>query len=296
MSISHSRSVLRVGSRTTGCALLLASFLAIVVSGAARATPVGMPAGSTVWMEWDSNACDSDGDSDCIGSNQPGPNPPNGIPLTTFSESNGTWGTGFAEVQPDQVRSFISGYGGGFIWISMLDTYTVHGTAVGPFDITAHLSVSGTASSVLLRGTHGLSAANVDLEIGTFNPSTDPTFHEQWRITAFSSGQQVIWSYPSTFSTIAPFSVSIDAVASYTRSASVGDVFDIAYGATPHVGWGTVDLLDTATISFDLPAGVYLTSALGGTFGVVPEPSTALLFASGLAGLGVARRKRASHH
>jgi hypothetical protein len=64
---------------------------------------------------------------------------------------------------------------------------------------------------------------------------------------------------------------------------------------TPHEV-GNFDLLDTATISFDLPQGVYLTSVLGGTFGVVPEPSTALLLASGLAGLGVARRKRASHH
>jgi hypothetical protein len=126
---------------------LLASFLAIVGGDAARATPVGMPAGSTVWMELDGNACDSDGDSDCLGSNQPGPNPPNGIPLTTFSESNGTWVTGFAEVYPDQVRSLVSGHSGAFLYISMLDTYTVHGTAEGAFS-SLKPSPPRTASSI----------------------------------------------------------------------------------------------------------------------------------------------------
>jgi hypothetical protein len=276
---------------------LLASFLAVAVSGAARATPVGMPAGSRVWMELDSNACDLDGDSDCLGSNQPGPNPPNGIPLTTFSESNGAWATGFAEVQPDQVRTLVGSYSGAGLYVSMLDTYTVHGAAAGPFSITSHLEAEGTASSIPFTRTnnHGLVGANVGLEIGTFNPSSDPAFHEQWRITPFGPSNSANQLIPTTFSA-APISTSMDLATSYTRTVSVGDVFDIAYGVYSGVGAGWVDLRNTAVLSFDLPEGVYLTSALGGTFGVVPEPSTALLLASGLAGLAAAGRKRASHH
>ena len=284
-------------------ALLLASFLAVAVSDAARATPVTMPAGSPVWMELRSNACDSDGDADCLGSNQAGPNPPNGIPLSTFSESNGTWVTGFGEVQPDQVRSLLSGYTGSFMWISMLDTYTVHGTAVGSFDIAAHLAVSGTAASVTVYTITGvpiemLTGANVNAEIGTFNPSTAPSFLEQFRVTPFdvnlNSATQSFTSQAVTSGP--PFSHPISVATSYTHSTSVGDVFDIAYGVNSALGAGSLDLLNTAVLSFDLPEGVYLTSALGGTFGVVPEPSTALLLASGLAGLGEARRRRASHH
>lgn len=42
-------------------------------------------------------------------------------------------------------------------------------------------------------------------------------------------------------------------------------------------------MLNTAIIRFDLPQGVYLTSDLGATFGV-PEPATAWLVVTGLAG------------
>jgi hypothetical protein len=87
--------------------------------------------------------------------------------------------------------------------------------------------------------------------------------------------------------------VPISVATIYTRTVSVGDVFDIAYGVNSGTSIGWIDLRNTATLSFDLPEGVYLTSALGATFGNVPEPSPALLLASSaLPGLGAVCRRR----
>jgi len=65
------------------------------------------------------------------------------------------------------------------------------------------------------------------------------------------------------------------------------------------IGNGTIDFGNTATISFDLPTGVTFTSQSGvfltqsPTADPIPEPSTILLFGTGIAGLGAWRyRKR----
>lgn len=268
----------------------------ITVTETAWAVPVTMPAGSTVWMKFSGNACDSDGDADCLGSNQLGPNPPNGIPLTTFSESNGTHATGFAEVYPNQARSYLSANTGAFMYISMLDAYTVHGTAAGSFDITVHLVASGAAQAIYQpapANEYWLYNPSVNVEIGTFDPSTAVPYSEQFRVTPFGSENSATHLITGLQRNTSPFSQSLFAETSYTRSVSVGDIFDLAYGVNSHVSVGTVDLLNTAIISFDLPQGVYLTSSLGGTFGApVPVPAAAWLFGSGLLGLvGVVRRR-----
>lgn len=272
---------------------VISLLLGAMASETAWAVPVTMPDGSTVWMELSANACDSDGDADCLGSNQLGANPPNGIPLTTFNEGNGTWVTGFAEAYPNQARSYLSSYSGSFMYISMLDSYTVHGTAAGPFNITVHLDVTGTAASVVTGPWHQLNTASVQLEIGTWNPSTAPALGEQFRVTPFDASTLATQGF-ATQVAATPFSHAVNVSASHTRSVGVGDVFDLAYGINSALGIGTLDLLNTAVISFDLPQGVYLTSAQGGTFGApVPVPAVAWLFVSGLVGLiAVPRQKR----
>lgn len=281
---------------TAGLVFFIPLLLSAMASETAWAVPITMPVGSTVWMELSANACDSDGDADCLGSNQLGANPPNGIPLTTFNEGNGTWVTGFAEAYPNQARSYLSSYSGSFMYISMLDTYTVHGTASSPFNITVHLGVTGTAASIVTGPFHQLNTASVQVEIGTWNPSTASGFGEQFRVTPFSALAVATQSF-TTQVLASPFSHAVNVSTSYTTSVGIGDVFDLAYGINSALGIGTIDLLNTAVISFDLPQGVYLTSAQGGTFGApVPVPVAAWLFASGLVGLIAVPRQKLGNH
>jgi hypothetical protein len=58
-----------------------------------------------------------------------------------------------------------------------------------------------------------------------------------------------------------------------------------------------IDMLNTGHISFDLPDGVFLTSALGGRFGAevtseVPLPGALPLFAGGLGLMALLARRR----
>lgn len=287
--------------RTSTFVLGVVAAIAVSVSGPTPSLgePIFMPLGSTVWMKFEANACpDADGD-DCAGSNQLGLAPPNGIPLTTIGpNAQSLIATGYAEILPDRVRTLISGNSAAFMWASFVDTYTVHGTAGGPFDITVNLHVTGTASN---GSAFGLISAFAQAEIGTFNPASDVSgvpVAEQFRITPFDGS--IVGQFQAAGGGGA-VSIPIDITASYTRTVSVGEVFDIAYGVNTSFAVGEIDLLDTASISFSLPAGVFLTSVLGGTFGAsaVPEPSALLPIAAALgalASVAAIRRHRPARH
>jgi hypothetical protein len=61
---------------------------------------------------------------------------------------------------------------------------------------------------------------------------------------------------------------------SYTKIVSVNDVFDFAYGLDMNIsGKGQMNLNPSGAdvVSFALPDGVFLTSALGATFGTAPS-------------------------
>jgi hypothetical protein len=257
----------------------------------AEAAPIAMPAGSTVWMHFEASACpDADGD-DCIGSNLPGIAPPNGIPLTTITNSSSQFATGYAEVLPDRVRTFVSGNFTSFLRASFQDTYTVHGAATGSFPITVTLSADGVARTVNIGGTflpHRLTVANVGVEIGTFNASA-VAMQEQFRVSPFSPATEAVWTHP-TVAQSSPFEVPFGLAASHTLTAGVGDVFDLAYGINSAFGSGEIDMLGTAEIAFTLPDGVWITSSLGGSWGAVPEPSTFALTALGLGAFAVRGR------
>ena len=265
--------------------LLIASVAWQTASGA----PVFIPPGSTVWMKMQSHACSATSldVADCAGSNQPGGAPPNGIPTTTFVDGL-EFATGFAEILPNRVRIFTRSNVSAFMFASFQDTYTVGGTATGPFSITVDLHVTGAARSVPSGPPFQniLNAAFIEVEIGTFNPDPGDVagghpFIEQFRIEPFNfASNRNLQSIAGT-SGPSPFSRPIDVATSYTRMVSVGDVFNIAYGVNAtFAGRAEIDLLNTATISFDLPDGVFLTSALAQR--LVPEPSGLALLALGL--------------
>jgi len=270
---------------------------------AAEAATIIMPSGSTVWMKMNSTACWNGvtaGADDCIASNKPGPNPPNGIPTSSFT--NGTISaTTSAQVLPDQVRSFLAGRSAQ-LTVSMEDTYTVFGTQSGPFNIPVQLNMTGTMRSVNLgTGTsigHQMVGTTVSAEIGTFNPDSTNDFNESLRVTAFPGASSSFLA--PTAAAGAPFSLPFDITASYVlENVLVGGSFTLAFGLTSFVSIGEIDSLNTGHISFVLPEGVFLRSALGGEFGeradpsAVPLPAALPLFATGLGAFGlVAWRRR----
>jgi hypothetical protein len=255
---------------------VLSSLIAVSISWQSTpAAPIGMPAGSKVWMKFEGGACpDADGD-DCAGSNRAGPNPPNGIPMSTFSGSTGLI-TGYAEILPDRIRTLnrgdavagVHGGGSGFMHASFEDTYTVGGTAAGPFDISVALHVTGFARSAG-TGTssisHQMVGVNGEAKIGTFQTFTDPALGEGLRVSEFSAATRANFSF-ATEAAGSPFEHPIDVTANHTvLNVNVGDTFVLAYGVNSRFSRGQVDFLDTGMISFDLPEGVFLTSSLAAT-------------------------------
>jgi hypothetical protein len=277
---------------------LTGAFLAAVIISA-QAQAITMPSGSKVWMKFEASVCpDADGD-DCAGSNRAGPTPQNGIPTTTVTGGDMS-ATGFAEILPDRVRTFISSNFSAFMHASFEDTYTVHGSAAGPFDITVELNVTGSMSTVQVLSFHQLIAGNVNAEIGMFSPITElggVPLNEGFRVTPFSPA--TVARSPVIDHFAGPQSFAIDLTARHTvTDLLVGSTFTLAYGINSAFARGQIDLLNTALIGFTLPEGVFLTSALGGRFGdaavnPVPVPAALPLFASalGMAGLLGYRRR-----
>ena len=221
------------------------------------------------------------------------------LPTTTY---NGTVTsiTASGSVSPSTITSFVASNVGVEFRLGFNDTYTVHGSAAGVFPITTTFGVTGTASTFPSGANQVLLVGNANVFIGNYFVDT----------TSFPSGP-----YPS----VSPFDpsseahtggitlvnqppVNINISASYTKMVSVGNIFDIGYLLTSAFARGTIDLSHTATISFDLPDGVYLTSELGGVFGDAPTapgdtpiPAALPLFAGGLCVIGLlARRKKRS--
>lgn len=258
--------------------------------GSGHAAFINMPNGSTVWMEMDSDACLGGvaAGIDCAGSNQSGNNPPHGIARQTFFGNSGRQhATGSAELSANSIRTFLSGNAPSFMNASFQDTYVVHGTPTNSFPVTAMLNLTGIMRSIVAGGPkgNGLVGGNVTAEIGTFSPASSNNFLEQFRVTEFP-GATVTFAPNTTFET-APYSIPFDITASHTvANLSVGDSFTLAFGANSAFSLGEIDMLNTGTISFALPAGVYLTSALGGQFGnvpsAVPAPDAWSQFAFGL--------------
>jgi hypothetical protein len=273
--------------------ITLALVIGVLIGGkSAVGAPIGMPAGSKVWMKFDAAVC-PDGDlDDCIASNQAGPNPPNGIPLSTFGsgDSLGT-ATGFAEILPGAIRIYSRGEFSNFLHASYEDTYTLVGSAAGPFDIPVEFHASGVASSVVAGPFHQLIAFG-EAEIGVFDTSTDSAFSEGVRVQPFSAQSAASFEIPFE-SASSPFSRPIDVTAHHTvQDVNVGDTFTLAFGLNWRSSKGEGDFLNTGLVSFDLPPGVRLVSSLAQS--LVPEPSGIALLVTGLclAEMGLRRGRR----
>lgn len=187
---------------------------------------------------------------------------------TTFTDGSRNIVTS-GSVSAGALKSSLAGNIGAELDAGMSDTYTVHGSASGPFDITVTFSASGTAGTVPVSPTLNFRiGANVTLNIGTLSFADLGLSAPYPQVSAFtaSAHSQLIFPTIVSAATFDPFSLS----ATYTKTVSVGDVFDVAYLMQSIYADGSIDLSHTGTISFSTPDGVYLTSALGGAFGDVP--------------------------
>ena len=242
------------------------------IGRSASAGPINMPAGSTVWMKFESSVAPAADGNDAAGSNLPGLAPPNGIPETTITNSFPGYAIGFAEIMPTTVRTFLRANFTSFIHASFQDTYTVTGTM--------RSQPHGTFGHILW-------SASVQAEIGTFNP--DPAVLEGNRITPFSPSTFAQAEFVGPDARPDPYEVPVDITANHTvQSVKVGDTFNLAYGVNSAFAKGEIDLRSTGAISFVLPEGVTLTSSLAQS---IPEPSALALLAA--CGLALTARRRA---
>ena len=274
----------------------LAALGAMGLAGSAAATPVQFPpAGSHSFIElYEIDSGQHVCQPVCTFASSLGQS----VAIPDFSGANGgSFVNATGSVTPTAIHSFVSGNVGVEYDLATDDTYTVHG-GTGPFAITAHLDASGTTSTVQLSPTLFFDfIPNISVRIGTLD--IDP-----------SAGEPIVFPFDSAANghTVAPnligsspASEPISASASYTRMVNPGDVFDLAYELNTQFALGSVDLSHTATISFDLPDGVFLTSAGGATFGTppvtggggVPEPASWALMIMGFGLAGATLRARA---
>ena len=272
-----------------GCALVVVVVSVVIATFSVRpafASEILMPAGSTVWMKWDAAvAPDADFD-DAAGSNKPGIAPPNGIPLTTITDGTSS-ATGYAEILPDRVRTYIVSNISCVMNASFQDTYTVTGNAAGPFDITFQFRVTGSMNTVPAGPFHQLLGGNVQAKIGAFNP--DPLVNENIRVQEYNAGAVADTGPQNLF---VQGSIPVDIMATYTKTGlNVGDVFDVGYQVRSAFSKGELDLRNTGTVSFIVPPGVTLSSSLAQS---VPEPNALALLAASCLAATARRRRRCS--
>ena len=140
---------------------------------------------------------------------------------------------------------------------SFEDTYTVGGTAAGPFDISVALHATGFGRSAGFGTSpigHQMNGVNGEAEIGVFQTFTDPALGEGLRVQPFDVQSSATFSFSSQAAG-SPFELPIDITASHTvQNVNVGDSFVLAYGLNSRFATGQVDFLNGG-MSLVRPAG-----------------------------------------
>jgi len=260
------------------------AFAAGEMSWPAAALAQGIvPAGSRIFMSvnGNTNVCGpADVNHNSFCATAAGPTVPVSMPLTTFTDSRGAnfgFITESASVTSGKIATATTQANStDFQFISLNDTYTVHGTASGPFPATATLHITGSYGTIPVGPPFGnfLTFEATQVKIGTFHPEATLT---QFIVNPFPADAnnpamaQVSQSH-STATSQTPLTFPLDVQVSYTKIVNINDVFDMAYSIDLNLsGNGQINMIPTTdVISFALPDGVFLTSALGATFGAAP--------------------------
>ncbi len=261
------------------CSILVFSFTAGEISRPAIATAaIVVPDGTRVFLTVDgqTNTCPSGGN--CAVAT--GPTVPVIIPLTTFTDPRGP-GFGYLTSSADVMtgktaHGTINALSTDFQYLAINDTYTVHGLASGSFPITATLHITGSYGSIPNTTFGNLMGTEASqLEIGTFHPEATLTqfLIDPFPPDALNPMTAQVSQIQNAMASSTPLTFPWDVQVSHTKMVSVNDIFDIAYGITMNISSSAQMDLNPSNInviSFTLPEGVYLTSALGATFGTPP--------------------------
>ena len=164
------------------------SSLSIALTAAAVFTPAVasagiVPDGSRVFLTVSGveNICGpADENHNTFCATAAGPTAPASIPLTTFTDPRGTnfgYITTSADVMTGKTaHGTVNSNSGEFEFLSLNDTYTVHGAAGGAFPITVTLHVTGSFNTIPTSPVGNFFTFGVSqLEIGTFHPEATLT-------------------------------------------------------------------------------------------------------------------------
>jgi hypothetical protein len=270
--------------QTTSTSSIAASFAALsfFAPSAAGQCVYGMPAGATHYMEASANpVCEgvvAGGDTafGVVGATPyPSPNyvtDPGALSVGAFLFANGD-GT------PNSLRVSYANqqFSNVFFRNSMVDSYTISGPPGSegtPVDARVVFRATGTLFVGQTNGNMHVGSSSLRIEVGTWNPSTDPTLSEQFRVTSFSPSFEAFQGIPfANYGTSTP-TLEIDMSVDQVLTRTVGTAFDVAFGFDAQGnGAGNLSLSPSpaedeylvGTVDWVLPAGYQITSVNGWT-------------------------------
>ena len=201
---------------------------------------------------------------------------------------NGNYAYAEADAANGVLRNSLTAwYVGSYASSLVYDEFIFSGLPVGtPVDLTAYLVVRGS----LYSAPAWWCCPYVEV-FASIYPSAEPPAYSYWGVT-WVSGYD-----PLSVRVWAGNSETVDTVLSANLSITSGTPFGLVYGLTLGSNTNliaTADFLDTASVSFGLPDGTWITSD-GGFYqsasAPIPEPTTFFLIGSGLVGIAGLRKK-----
>jgi len=249
----------------------------LFVAADVHSSSIPMPDGSRSWILVNSGDCDDDGPNNnvdrghCIGAvsqlNVPGDIGHDHFTNYTIAAD--------ATIGPENFRGSITVHGGPFTFLdmAMIDTYTLQSATLPPgtpVEITVRFQ--GVATLTGFFNGLGFGGAQFGVRIGDGFQAAPIVIPENTRVTgnlgATASQQVFIFPTPSGVP------IPLDLTATNTFTAQIGVPFDRSFYMSARPSNAEVDFHNTGTISFDLPAGVTVTST-GGFGSIVPvAPAT----------------------
>jgi hypothetical protein len=276
-----------------------AALLCTIATSNAVALQIDMPNGGTSWIEVSSNGCDggvSGAPGDCAAGAQTLPLanyilPPN----STVSNPGVINAQGTVLANKISLSVAVSGStdGSAFLWGATGGNFTLHGSGATPLSVTAIMDISGA-----LTPTGALTSSTASWRISSWNFGAVASELNQRvnSVGSLDSGGVSCFFNAACTAGITPFmdQVSHSLMVLPEGSFNLG-FFTVITGRG--LGIGTTGAANiVGDISFLVSDGFYITGDNGfdsrATSITIPEPAAAGLFILGLAGLGVARRKK----